>query len=679
MVFNTEYYTTLDRGYYSTPAMVSAKEKGIYADFPEPKEQITNLTALDIGSSEADIGGGTPLQKLQAAIRAGSAKVEFTFFGSGKSGGQQHTPESVGRLEREQIQEMAKLNQVKFSTHVTPNGVMGVAGMSREGFEEQKRQEAVREINKAIEFAADASTGGAVVFHTGEWQRPLTDVKGNFKAFSDEDKTAPVMVVDSITGDIQGFKRDQSVFEPQFMTAADLEKEKGIRVVGKKDKNGLLVEKNDWVDIDGNAIKKEWLLDPKQAERLFDRVPKWNKDKTNFYVEEKRFDDYVKEADDLRKRGVDITPEVLFMKSQIANNVLEAKGASLYHAQRYDDYRKEREKIQKALDFVSKLEKSVPPEEQWKLLEEYDNRMGRSALARKYGTREQRLPSEILKEELKSVTDEMRHVHQASASYDARAQQALEKMNRVTTLEDYGLKKSTETIAEAGMNAMYYSDKNKKKIQESIYIAPESWLPQMYGSHPDEIRTLINKSRDEMKRMLMQKGYSKDEAENKAKEHIKATVDTGHFNQWRKYWQAKPGEDPEKAEKRFEKWYLDEMEKLAKEGIIGHVHLTDNFGYDDEHLTPGQGNVPMKEFMKRMEKAGLKDFIVERGGDNPYALQETLAEFGSPIHALNTRGRRFNFSNLRNAHFGYNAPTNYIVGAYSPSNEWKLWSEVPLE
>lgn len=678
MVFNTEYYTTLDRGYYSPPAMVNAQERGIYSDFPEPKEQITNLTALEIGSSEADIGGGTPLQKLQAAIRAGSAKVEFTFFGTGKSGGQQHTPESIGKLEREQIQEMAKLNKVKFSTHVTPNGVMGLAGMSREGFEEQKRNEAVREINKAIEFAADASTGGAVVFHTGEWQRPLTDVKGGFKAFSDEDRTAPVMVVDKITGDIQGFKRDQSVFEPQFMTAADYEKEKGIKIIGKKDTHGLLVEKNDWIDINGDAVKKEWLLDPNKADRLFDRVPKWNKEKTNFFVQERRFDDYVKEADELKKKGIEITPEVLFMKSQVANSVLEAKGASLYHAQRYEDFKKERDALMENLKFVEKLEGATPPEERWKLLENIP--LGQAkGVGSKYSTSEQKMPSELIKEQIQDITNQMRHIHEASASYDARAQQALEKMNRITTLEDYGLKKSTETIAEAGMNAMYYSDKNRKKIQESIYVAPESWLPQMYGSHPDEIRTLISKSRDEMARMLVQKGYSKEDAQNKSKEHIKATIDTGHFNQWRKYWQAKPGEDPQRAEKRFEKWYLDEMEKLANEGIIGHVHLTDNFGYDDEHLTPGQGNVPMKEFMKRMEKAGLKDFIVERGGDNPFALQETLAEFGSPIHALSARGRRMNFSNMRNAHFGYGAPANYIVGAYAPSNEWKLWSEVPLE
>ncbi|GIU69549.1 MAG: hypothetical protein KatS3mg002_0785 [Candidatus Woesearchaeota archaeon] len=365
------------------------------------------------------------------------------------------------------------------------------------------------------------------------------------------------------------------------------------------------------------------------------------------------------------------------MKSQIANSVLEAKGASLYHAQRYEEFKKERDALMETLKFVEKLEKSTPPEERWKLIENIP--IVQSKIGYKYSKYEQKMPSEIIREQIKDITNQMRHIHEASASYDAKAREALEKMNRITTLEDYGLKKSTETIAEAAMNAMYYSEKNKKKLQEPIYIAPESWLPQMYGSHPDEIRNLINKSREEMAKMLMQKGYSKEEAMQKAKTHIKATIDTGHFNQWRKYWQAKPGEDPEKAEKRFEKWYLDELEKLAKEGIIGHVHLTDNFGYDDEHLTPGQGNVPMKEFLKRMEKAGIKDFIVERGADNPYALQETLAEFGSPIHALTIRGRRANFSNIRHGHFGYNAPANYIVGAYAPSNEWKLWSEVPLE
>ncbi len=49
------------------------------------------------------------------------------------------------------------------------------------------------------------------------------------------------------------------------------------------------------------------------------------------------------------------------------------------------------------------------------------------------------------------------------------------------------------------------------------------------------------------------------------------------------------------------------------------------------------------------------------------------------MHALRTRGRPSNFSNIRMGHFGYAAPANYIVGAYAPSAEWKIWSEVPLE
>jgi len=672
MAFFNEYYSTLDRGYYHTAPYQNPNP----VEFPEPHEQITNLTGYDIGSSEADIGQGNPMQHLQAAIRAGSAKMEFTFFGSSKSGSGQHTPESVGRLEREQMKELATLNNVKFSTHATV-GIHGLAGMTKEGFEEQARHQSLREINKAIEFAAEAGTGGAVVFHTGEWQRPLTDIKGGrFQGYPDEDKTSPVMVVDNKTGDIVGIKRDQSVFEPKFMTAADYEKETGKRVIGKKDTEGITVEQGDWVDIDGNAIKHEWVLDEKRAEKLFDRVPIWNSKKTNFEVEEKRYGDFVNEAQAFKEKGINITPEELFVKTQYANRVLTAKGASLYHAQRYEEYKRQRDKIQEALDFVSKLEKGLPEDERWKLIEEISGRYGPSITAHKYSSREYKMPSEILKEELKHVTDEMRHVHEASASADAQAKDALDKMNNLTTLDRYGTRKSAETIAEAGINAMMQTQKHKNDLRDPLFVSPEPWLPQMYGSHPDEMRNIIVNSRKEMSRMLQTKGYSKQEAEDMAKTHIKGTLDTGHFNTWRKYWQAAPNESPQEAEKKFEKWYLDETEKLAKEGIIGHIHMTDNFGYDDEHLTPGQGNIPFKEFMKRMEKAGIKDFIVERGSDNPMALQDTLSEFGSPVYSL---GRRFNMSNLRNAHFGYAAPANYIVGAYAPSNEWRLWSEVPLE
>ena len=180
-----------------------------------------------------------------------------------------------------------------------------------------------------------------------------------------------------------------------------------------------------------------------------------------------------------------------------------------------------------------------------------------------------------------------------------------------------------------------------------------------------------------MREQLMKEGYSEEEAKRKAKEHIKATIDIGHYNLWRQHFVAKEGESPEERNKRFNKWLLDETKKLAKEGILGHVHLTDNFGYDDEHITPGQGNIPMKEFIKNMEDAGLKDFIAEAGSYNATSVMtDTWALMGSPIYSTT---KAPTFRSMHEQHFGYHNPSTYIVGAYAPSNEWRLWSEVPME
>ena len=139
-------------------------------------------------------------------------------------------------------------------------------------------------------------------------------------------------------------------------------------------------------------------------------------------------------------------------------------------------------------------------------------------------------------------------------------------MNRMRTVEEYGLDKSAWTIAQAGIKAMQYSKSHAKELTEKIYVAPENWRPEQYGSHPDEIRDLVTTSRRKMADQLIKEGHSAEEAKGLAKDHIKATIDIGHFNMWRQHFQAKPGESPEKRDQRFNKWMLDETEKLAKEG-----------------------------------------------------------------------------------------------------------------
>ena len=272
----------------------------------------------------------------------------------------------------------------------------------------------------------------------------------------------------------------------------------------------------------------------------------------------------------------------------------------------------------------------------------------------------------------------MRHVHESSASADVQARQFEETIKNVQSAEKYGLDKTAESIAKAGLTAMstYNSNKEKYDLSDPIYVAPENWDPRSYGSHPDEYINIIKASRNKMAQMLRDKGYAEDDAKSLAKKHIKGTLDIGHLNMFRYHFKAKEGESPEKTDERFNKWILEQSERMVKEGYVGHIHLTDNFGFDDEHLTPGQGNVPMKEFLKRMEHLNMKDMIVEQGSFNPLASIETLDLVNSPIYG--TR-RRVRFNDIRNAHFGYGAPPFFIAGAYVPSNDWRPWTEIPLE
>lgn len=666
MIFG-DYYHSLDQDYGTIEPSDLPSESGASLE-------TSNLGPQEIGTTTNPMAHTA--QSFGEKVRSGASKIELSFLGQGKTNAQQPGPEAFGRRDREDIRGMAEINEIKTSVHAAWHGG-SLAGLGREGFTEQGRQQAIQEIEKAIQFASEATKGGAVVFHTGEWQRPLTELKGGFEGFPQEAEKSPIMVVDSQTGDITAVRRDQYVYEPRFYTAAEYEKENGKKLVGTIDKNGNTIDANDWIDVKGNAIKRSWVIskEPEEIERLFDRVPIWDESKTNFKVERRDFKFFEDEAKRLSEElGKEIAAETLFFKTQLADQVSQSKGQSLFYAQHYEDSKEVRDEAKKVLAFYERMEDNIPEDEKWKLMMQDDTtrrHLGHLALPKDI------LPSEYLKKVIKDKEDTMRHIHESSASADARAIQALERMNRVKTIGDYGLDKSAETIGTLGVTAMKYTDAHRKDLDEPIYIAPENWRPEEYGSHPDEIRNIVTKSREKMQEQLRGEGYSKEEAKEKSKEYIKATLDVGHFNLWRSKFKKLEGETPDRRDKRFNTWLLNETKKLADEGLIGHIHLADNFGYDDEHLTPGEGNIPMKEFIKNMEKAGLKDFISEAGSFNANTVMaDTWALMGSPIY---TTTKAPTFRSMHEQHFGYHNPATYIVGAYSPSNEWTLWSEVPME
>ncbi len=628
-VFNVDYFTTLDRGYYNPQNIADAKERGQSlgtTDFPEANEIGTELTAREIGTTMAP--DTYPIQELQAKIRQGVAKLEIAFAGAGKSGfgGRGSTPEVLGKKEREEFRELAKINQVEVSTHAT-FGKQGLSGLTQQGFSEDEAQKTLKEINKAIEFAATATQGGAVVFHTGEWQRPIMDVGIKnpektekkdriFSEYEKEFEKAPIFLADERTGQIQALNRDMKFYFP------DMEKDKDT---------GMSYIKN---DAQGKPIVKEY-----------------DYNKALEYIKNRHKDD-----DELKGKG-DAQILMYGLKEQ---QLKEAEGQAL----RFNEGLEDRKKLLKQVIELRKYEEDLwdktPENERWKLMKNKD--LGLGPL--------DKIPK---KDDLKQQEQDLRRHIEGNQSTIVSAREQYERiyqeMNRFKPIEEVGIKRTADTLAKAGLKAMEETNKHKKELKNPIYIAPENLFPDYYGSTGDEMIKIVEEARKEMAKKLRSRGFGEEEAKTKAQDHIKATFDTGHMNEWRQHFKG--------DEKEFNKWYLNQVQKMIDKKIIGHIHLTDNWGYDDEHLTPGQGNTPNKEVVKMLEKAGFKDFITEAGSFNANTiLSDTLAEFGSPVYAL---GRGISFGKVRNAHFGYAAPPNYIVGAYSPSNDFKLWSEVPLE
>lgn len=241
--------------------------------------------------------------------------------------------------------------------------------------------------------------------------------------------------------------------------------------------------------------------------------------------------------------------------------------------------------------------------------------------AYKFGTDEEKRFLEKTSEEFKNELEKDKTLPGQSKAIQGLMIN-LEKVtpNLYVPIEDFAVKHSSQTFANVAFNAF---DKFKDKAPK---ISIENMFPGMAFSSGEEMNKLIMESKKKFVEKAVSKGYSDSEAREQADKMIGMTLDVGHLNIAKK--------------KGFEdKDLLKEVEQIAKH--VKHVHLTDNFGYSDSHLPPGMGNVPFKEILEKLEKAGtLKDArkIVEAGGfvqhfgQSPYPA--SLEAMGSPIYSM---------------------------------------------
>lgn len=695
--FNTGYYHPMDRDYgHSSTSDNSTSDAGV--------------GVKDIGMS-LPLGIAAPnVQGVAAKIRTGARKFELAFPGTGSAQRGAQTPGIYGKLQREALEELGRANKVDFTTHAA-YGVMGLAGMDQQGnFSKKNKKFAVDEIKRAIEFAADVARGGNVVVHTGEFQRPVSeqnwakDDSGRqiFQSYGEEAEKAVIRVVDDRTGQVvTQVRKDQRVARPLWHVA-----EKDYEGVDK-DGNKRVIRKGEYIDYEGRWIPPE------------ERIPDYDFDKGNFKVRYMEWNDFVKESDKFTARArefwrehpdpndpawnevpwwkfrnaeseddIRVAPEEAYVIATLETNAANSRGWAYYYGAGFSRDVENIKKLKQAYEIYKKIEEGVPPEEEWKLKRQA------GSLAGDLVPPDYKKPTEILKPIIHQTEQHMKQAQEASASQWAQAKDAMETMRHVQSAERYALNESYGAYAEAGISAMEHSDKLEKrgKLKEPIFVAMENIFQESYGSHPDEMIDLVEKSRERMADMLIQnRGYSQEQAKREAEDHIKAHLDTGHLNIWRKFWVADQKKTPEQNEKEFNKWILGQTERLAKKKIIGSVHLADNYGYHDDHLSPGEGNCPVKDMVLTLRKHGYKgQLIVEPGADATtdlsdfHGLMKTWRLFGSSIYGVGlggggAPGRERAWGKVQYSYFGRMEPPYFVFGKYSPSEDWTLWSGVPME
>ncbi|HLD15136.1 MAG TPA: TIM barrel protein [Candidatus Nanoarchaeia archaeon] len=594
------------------------------------------ISGRDIGISH---GVGDVAQGLKTNIFRGVSRVELGFMAVGKGTKQQPTPETYTKEEREEMRQLARINDVQVSVHATPN-LVGLSGMGGEEgtFNPQYAQTNIHEIKKAIEFAADISSGGPVVMHTGEFRRPIYQPEERFEfgksesgfdALSDiakvtkelgreesERAKSPIYFVDKRTGQMSGFRRDMEI------------------PVVEEDKTGKILR-----DKEGNPKINMKTLAQLEEELKEKRGPSFSmeKDPGEFLrsIQEKQLEAAESEQKRRRHEAKEYEEKAEDLK-ELKRDIIDYGKNPDYMLKRYGE--------EIGLKRKSDIDnfKANPSQFMDSQIAEYEN------LSKAFGEAERAAAKE--KKELE------------------------ERYKNLADVESYAMEKTATNMATAALYALELE--KKKGLDKPLFIAPENWTPEQYGSHPQELKKIIVESRKQMANILVHRGYEKDDAKKVAEEHIRATLDVGHMNFWRKYYKG--------SDEEFKDWYKDQVKDLAKSNILGNIHLHDNFGYNDEHLNFGGGNTPVEELMKALKEGGYKgQYIGEPGGQQEGKYHEAWTSVmglsASPVYRTDLTSR--SWTDIESSYFGRTGSPSYLVGENIVPNkeDFTLWSGVRLE
>jgi len=713
MQFNSGYSHHPAADYFNAMDSQAYGEKPAYGG--------NELGIKDIGMSVPMGISASNVAGIYSKIRMGAGNIEIQFPGYRSGQRNAQTPEMFGEDQRQAIRELSMANEVKFTTHASFQ-LMGLMGRDERGnFSLQGATQDLFELKRAIDFQSDMG-GGSVVIHSGEFERPITDMYMDdetgrinlardpsgrllFKQAHTQEVDAHFELMDDRTSaKIETVQKNRLVAHPVWKRA-----DHDYYGVDNKG-NPIPIKKGDYIDYEERRI-----VDPYNARE--GRVPEFDNQKREFKVKLKTFEEFAREAHEYNEwfeqkngRKPDYYekryPEEAYVKATLESQEGIARGWSLQYSRDSEPWFKAIKKLDEAEKYYTELKSKLPPEELWKIMRE-DREI--QQYTDNFAGPEMVDPIKLIEKAKFRAQRSLEFARSTAASQEQQAVDTAETKKHIITPIKRLEKEGIRLYAEAAIHAL----QKTKDPNNPVVLAVEHIFPERFGGHPEELKWIIKKTRERMVDMLTKPeitygasmspgevtaetlqpnpyymGISREEAAKLAERHVKATIDTGHINLWRKYWQDDPRKTQEQNDLEFNKWAVKTIDSLAKEKMVGNVHLADNYGYHDDHLAPGQGNSPVKEIVSTIKKYGYdKAFTVEPGADAStdlsdfHGLMKTWKFFGSPVYGMGYRGGGApqTWGDVQYSFAGQNKPPYYIFGAYAPSNDWTLWSGVGLE
>lgn len=233
---------------------------------------------------------------------------------------------------------------------------------------------------------------------------------------------------------------------------------------------------------------------------------------------------------------------------------------------------------------------------------------------RRRGVEEKRIPEIVKQQAIHEYRDEfLNTLNSELISWENRLGNRFPE--KWKPADEFAREKTAETAANVVLHAY------KKFGEKAPVLALENYPDTVMG-WGDESRDVIEAARKKFVEKAKKEGISEAQAKSAAEKLIGATFDFGHMNMLRKH--GFPEDIVPEATKQLAKY-------------IKKTHITDNFGFNDTHLPPGMGNVPLKKSLEELKHAGVKvPQIVEAGGffaqfktsPHPYVLEA----LGSPLY-----------------------------------------------